>query len=129
MQTLFRPNHRRREDRSARAVRVPGKPIVGKGIDVVWWTGVRNRIGRNPRARARDHALGCVRVLQVPLAGSFIATVDEVGGGQTPTPSSRLWLKEADVAIVLHPIGIMQLGMGLHCGMQRSLLLELSMCP
>ena len=90
MQPLCRSNHRRREDRGARAMWVLGEPIVGKGIGVAWWTGIRNRIRRNPREHARYHALGSVRLLQAPLVTPIVTSMNEIGGSKAPAPSSRL---------------------------------------
>ncbi len=131
MNTLRRAHNCRGECWVARAVGVPTDSAVGEWVDMVWRTHVRNGRRMYPITGARDHALGSVGVLQSPLECPSVSAENAVGCSQSTTPSHWLWLKEADVRLVLHAVGIRQLRVGLHCHMQgrrrRKLRLGLSL--
>ena len=124
MESLGRTDHRRGERRVTGTIGVAAEPIVREWVNVIRRTQVRDGIRRYPLTRAWEHSLRGVRVLQAPLVRRTL--IINVGGGQTSTPTDWLRLEEAEVGIVLHPIGVGQLRVRLHGDMERRGSLELT---
>ena len=128
METLGRADYRGGERGVACAIGVTAEPIIGEWVNMVWRTHVRDGRRREPFTGSRKHTLRGMGVLQSPLKCP-VAIINEVRGGQPAAPPHWLRLEEADVRVVLHPIGVRQLGMGLHGDVKRRGLLELAPGP